>query len=277
MAFTNKFLSLAGQKERLKNVIAVGAIALNPFSKDKIVASTSSPTVNAVLEAGVNNPYSTAGLVYGLKTGAVSKGVSSLVSSLKPTTKVVASAGAVLAGGTLIGSERARVATAKTIGALAPEQLLKGGKELGSVIDKPTLQGAIDFAKENPILAGGGAVLATVVAGKTILPTVRNVVQTESLLDIAKESEAQTALLEELTKKGQENTLQPSDAVIATTPIKEGSPNNPIVNPTVGEEPKRKRRKIKPKPVKVPRKMPKYRKIYKEEVFSYPHVQCRRC
>lgn len=60
--FKNNFFSVAGQKERLGNVVDVLKIAINPLTKERIVANTPSKTVNTILEAGANHAYTTAGI-----------------------------------------------------------------------------------------------------------------------------------------------------------------------------------------------------------------------
>ena len=54
------FFSVAGQKARLKNAYEVLKIAINPFSQGRIVANTTSPTLNRGLQLVANNPYTTA-------------------------------------------------------------------------------------------------------------------------------------------------------------------------------------------------------------------------
>jgi hypothetical protein len=276
MAFTSKFLSIAGQKERLKNVGNVLSIALNPFSKDEIKASTSSKTVNALLEAGANSPYSTIALVGSAGSGSLLKGTTKVVSSLKPTTKIIGALVGTVGAGTLLGSEKARVATIKTIGGLTPEKLIKGGKEAGQLLDSPSLKGAKEFLQQNPVLVGATAVAGGILATKS-LPAVSNLLNREATLENAEAIREQTEAMKDLTLQGNPNTTVPEEQSLPTTPIPAGSPNNPIVAPSVGEEPKRKRRKVKPKPIKKTRRLPKYRKIYKEEVFSYPNGNNRRC
>ncbi len=69
-----------------RNVVDVLKIALNPFSKKRITATTENSGLNAVLEAVANNPYTTAGLMVG--TAALVRGASSAIATVTSRTAV---------------------------------------------------------------------------------------------------------------------------------------------------------------------------------------------
>ena len=61
--FKSSFFSIAGQKERLTNVVDVLKQSLNPFSKEKPVANVNNKVLKAGLEFVAANPYTSAALV----------------------------------------------------------------------------------------------------------------------------------------------------------------------------------------------------------------------
>jgi len=69
-----------------KNVVDVYKIALNPFSRDRIVADVQNETLRKTLEAGSNNPYTTAALATGV-VGLI-RGVGASLSALTGKTAV---------------------------------------------------------------------------------------------------------------------------------------------------------------------------------------------
>lgn len=59
------FFSAQGQLQRLRNVVETYKVVLNPFSRDRISATTGSINANKVLEAVANHPFITAGVAAG--------------------------------------------------------------------------------------------------------------------------------------------------------------------------------------------------------------------
>jgi hypothetical protein len=127
--FDNRFFSVAGQKERLQNVVDTLKIAVNPFSSQKITATTASPAVNKALEAVANNPYTTAGALalgataagIGIKTAAsiaaaatpkVAAAAAAAGTSTILKTAVIAGAAGAAAGAVLSGSGGSKSSTA---------------------------------------------------------------------------------------------------------------------------------------------------------------------
>lgn len=124
--FKNKFLSKAGQKERLTNVVKTINAAFNPLSKDKVIANTPSKTANKVLETVANHPYVTAGIVAGGITAA--KNIPQMAVAVKGSA-------ATTTGAYSIG----KTAIATGLGGLALGSLLSGGGKAttGDQITKP--------------------------------------------------------------------------------------------------------------------------------------------
>jgi len=110
-AFSNKFLSIAGQKERLSNVGKVLGIATGVYNptKTKIQANTKSKVVNYALETVANHPYAAAGVVASASTiYKNAPAISSIMtksagSSIATGTKIGLSSGALIGAG-LIGA-----------------------------------------------------------------------------------------------------------------------------------------------------------------------------
>jgi hypothetical protein len=164
MAFTNKFFSLAGQKERLKNVAGVLGQALNPFSKANPVANVKSKPVKKALEFVAANPYSTAALAVPvakpatLGKAAVTKVLK--VAAKKPAVTIISTG---VGGGILATSQRARNVTGKAVSKLTPEALLGAGGSIGQAIDDPTVKNIKDALAKAALpaaVAGAGLALA---------------------------------------------------------------------------------------------------------------------
>lgn len=72
--FSNKFFSIAGQKERLNNVVQTLSVAVTgkdtSGQKASVVANTGSETANAILSTAANHPFITAGVAATAVTAA---------------------------------------------------------------------------------------------------------------------------------------------------------------------------------------------------------------
>lgn len=283
MSFTQPFLSVAGQKERLVNVADVLS---SPFKftgeKTKVIANVNNPLLKSGLEFVANNPLETAFLATPMGYGSVIKGISSLPTKVK----VAGSAIGLVALPAAISNPNLGAAAINLVSSITPTQLVKTGiaggqatKDIGKEPGKETLQKVIDFAKENKntLLVGGAT--AAAFALPTIFGAYSTSKQTNAFEKQAEEAEKQTKLLEKSLSKTKDNEIKimptpiavepsqpsitPSPKELPSTPLPEGSPNNPIVSPSVGEEPKGSGSICKDNL----KKRLKYRKAYKVEEY----------
>lgn len=111
--FQNKFFSLAGQKERLANVGNVLKTVINPFSKARVVANVRDSTLKTVLEAGANNPYTTA---------LIGASAYTAVKALPALGKA-----GVLRGGSKVAAKTTAKAAAKTAAKISTKGIVKAG------------------------------------------------------------------------------------------------------------------------------------------------------
>jgi len=277
--FSQPFLSVAGQKERLGNVVNTLGAAINPFDSNKVESSIKG-NVGKALSIAANNPYTAAAAI----AIPISK-VSVLPSVLTSTkSKLIAGAAAIGTAAYASGGAKPTSDVLNVIGASTPERILSTISGAGKVRETPTLSNAKSFAQDNAGTLGVLATVGLVATGGKIANVASNIyagsqqsAQTEAVQDLVKATEKQTKELkrQDIPKAPiQANTSSiagttPITPVVSTTSMPEGSPNNPIINASVGEEPKR-RTYRKRKPIKAcqPKRKPIYRKIYKEELFS---------
>lgn len=181
--FENKFFSVAGQKERLTNVVNVLKSSLNPFDKNKVVANVENKTAKAALEFVANNPYTTAGLATGA-TAIIKAPVAAAAKVAKVAiSNPVKSSLAVVAVGAAAKSQTVRTTLIKSAGKLTPENLLQVGAKTGEFIDQPdkTPKDAFAFIKDVapdatlPVLAAA-AVVATPFVAPIVIDKVKDLV-----------------------------------------------------------------------------------------------------
>lgn len=162
--FTNPFFSIAGQVERLTNVAGTLNAAFNPFSKDKVQANVTNPTMKTALETVANHPYIAAGAAAGAITAvAYPAAALSAAKAAIPTTikgKVAAAIAAPIVVGVIAKSGKAREALLE-----APSSLTQLGAGVGELIEEPSLKKAWELVKEHPIAAGAAAAGAAIVVG----------------------------------------------------------------------------------------------------------------
>jgi len=219
--FNQPFFSVAGQVERLKNVVGVVNAAFNPLSKATVTANVSNPTMKAALETVSNHPYVSAGIIAGGVT-AIAKPAATLAlaKSAIPTTlkgKVIAAVAAPVVIGVV---SKAPVQTAKAL-IEAPSQLSEFGSGIGQLATKPSLESAKALFKESPILTGAALAAVAVVAGKGIFPAIATARQTEAIQE-------QTEAI-----KGVGAVLPTEQANYATAPVgKSTAPSVPVTPQT---------------------------------------------
>ena len=153
--FQNPFFSLSGQKERIENTAqTLSAVVQNigstvTFGKIPSAGKISSPLTGskgAAAEFIANNPLSTAGLIAG------GSSVAGAAKTAFTNAGIVTKGGVLLGVGVLGSSDKARTATIKAASQLTPESLVKGGTQLGTVIDKPYYQVLKILQKKIPYL-----------------------------------------------------------------------------------------------------------------------------
>ena len=171
--FTSSFFSVAGQVERLTNVVNVVKSAINPFDSNTIKANVSNPVAKAGLEFVANNPYSTAAVIATAGSSTARTAVAKVVTSLSTTTKVIAGGAALVAVPAIVSSPKIQGVTVNTISSITPEKLVKLGSGIGKVTEAATVSSGIDFLKENKgVLGVVGGVTAAIVGAKVAAPLV---------------------------------------------------------------------------------------------------------
>lgn len=280
MAFTNSFFSIAGQKERLTNVVSVLGAALNPFDKTKVEANISNPLLKSATEFVANNPYTTAAIVAAPIASGTRGAIASTISKAPTVVKVGSVAAGLVAVPAIVSSPKAASKVVDVVGTVTPEKLVNLGAGAGSLLETPSVSSAKEFVKENAATLGTLTAASALIALPTAIKTVSSISQTQSAKkaaqateDYAEEARKQTKILDEqLAKNSIPPTVTgvtspppvtPSPKELPSTPLPEGSPNNPITSPTVGEEPK----KGMVSATDQLKKRLKYRKAYKVEEY----------
>lgn len=275
--FQNNFLSVAGQKERVSNALQTVQAAVTL----KGVSSNVKGTTGTVLSTLASNPYSTALTITTITTGTAAKLIKAA-----GTKTIIAGAGIGLAViPAAITSPTVAQTTIKTLGSITPENIIKTSVGAGKLIENPSKDTAVSFVSENKGTLGvGGAALLLATGGKGIdalgkvYSGYQTSQQTETQKELLQEEKKQTKIAEKELKQNNLSSspsketnsssiaTTPKQETMPTTPLPTGSPNNPIITPSVGEEPKRS---------KTTKRKPIYRKVYKEELYRYPNANNR--
>jgi hypothetical protein len=179
--FSQPFLSVAGQKERLSNV--VNTLKASVFS-GKVQANVSNPTLKKVLETASNNPFTTAGVIAGAinPSGALATaqaGASKLYTSFtsaKLATQVAVVGGSVVGANILVSSPKARQTVMET-----PSSLANVGKNVGGYIENPSVENASKIFKENPAIVGGLGLIGISLAGYKAASALSGALQTSAI------------------------------------------------------------------------------------------------
>jgi hypothetical protein len=178
MAFKNPFFSLAGQRERFRNVadvVGISAKSILPWSKDRVRADVKSKKLKGVLEFVANNPYTVAGIATGagaLFKGGAKAGIERLgrfvAGSFKrqPLKAAAVTGAGVIGAGALATSSKARKVAGRTLELSTPEGLSKTGGKLGEFIGKPSGSGFVELVGRSlPAAAVGAAAVGLPLAG----------------------------------------------------------------------------------------------------------------
>jgi len=163
--FSNPFFSLAGQKERLTNVVATLKAAV---TGQGVKSNTGSQIADKILGTAASHPFITAGVgavaVAPAAAGAAAKaGIQSLAKSYAAsslTTKVVVAAAVPIVGSAVLQSPKLQKGLIN-----APSSLANFGTNVGEFAENPSIEKAKDVFKENPIIAGGIAAAAAATIG----------------------------------------------------------------------------------------------------------------
>ena len=146
--FKNKFLSTAGQKERLQNV---GSTLKAALTGQGVQSNTGVKAVDKVLSAAASNPFTTAAVVTPANTlGAAKAGFQALSTGGKVATVAAAP---VVASVVLTSPDTIKKA------ASAPRSAAQFGSNVTEFINEPSVERAKDIVRDNPIIAGGAAAL----------------------------------------------------------------------------------------------------------------------
>lgn len=242
------FFTVEGQKEALGRVTNV----LNPFQSNPIMLGTSNIDVGAAVRGVV-------------RVGEGALGVAALAAApvIGLGTKVAIGAGTFVTGGILTSSPKAAAAATKVAKSL-PSDITAFGPNIGSFIEDPSFSSAKKIITDSPITSGILATAATVVGAKTIqsaLTTQAVREQSQATQDIA-ESIAKGMPVAATLPTQENKPITPNPSVLPSTPLPEGSPNNPITSPAVGEEPRN-----ASSTCTTLKKRLKYRKAYKVEEY----------
>jgi len=159
VAFENKFLSIAGQVERLKNVGAVLTQSLNPFSKAKPTVNeemVKNPVIKAAATALVQHPYVTAAVAAAPFSSGARSAAAGVFKSLSPLQKIGTVAAAAVTIPAIVKSPKA---ASKTIEAVSstPAGLVNFGGNVGSFIENPSVSSLKNVFTENPLISTGAA------------------------------------------------------------------------------------------------------------------------
>lgn len=186
----------------LKPAVAIGNVISN-LIKPGSGTTTSSQLANTT--AGKILGTATAGAVVAL--GGAIAGAGSIGAGLAKAIPTTAKGKAIAVASTIVGVSAVAsnpIGTTEAIGKV-PGALANVGTNIGEFSANPTLQGAIDIAKENPVLVGAGALAI----GSGIAGTVATILNTRA------------------TKENTQTIIAPSDNNI---PVGSSTLENPISN-----------------------------------------------
>lgn len=175
--------------------------------------------------------YGTA-IVGGAAVGAAAKagtlGATAAKVLIPATTKgkiIAAVAAPVVIGAVANQPLKAAEAIAKTPGALA-----NVGGNIANLAANPTLEGAKNLVKENPVIVGGAAAVAAVLGAKALLPAIATTRQTAAIEEQTQAIEAATGSISVTDKSGEMGKVYTPETTAATPKtetVKEGGTTTP--------------------------------------------------
>lgn len=223
MIFNNKFLSVAGQKERLTNAVQTVKSAVLGRG---VVANTKSQTTNKVLSFAASNPFTTAAIITPVNTISAAKAG---YAALPTAAKVAAIPTGIVATGFVVSNPSSLKQVAK-----APAELSRFGSDLGSLSANPSLEGVKDVFKNSPVISSAIALGGAAVIGAGATRTIATIANTRAIKENTKNTV--TSIIPNQTS----STLPATP--IAATSTNAGSVE-PITRETqiLGKEPRSKR------------------------------------
>lgn len=262
MVFENPFFSISGQVERIKNVGAVLSQSLNPFSKEKPTANVSNTILKSGLEIAASHPILT-----GLAAGSIISGAAaSTLAATSLKTKIIGGTAAAIITPAILTSPKALSVSTEVIKNVQPARL---GKDIGTVIENPSLENIKNLVTENKaslgVIGGTAAVLGGIAAAST-LTTLSNTnaikentkASQNILVDTSRTDYSQEEIMQILKQRMEETTQPQIINIIPSQPITP-TPTIPIENNVVPSK------KIKKKAKKKKNKVYKKKKTTKKK------------
>jgi hypothetical protein len=168
--FQNDFFSIAGQKERLGNVVNTLSAAVG-IKGGGVVSNTGNKTIDSALGAAASHPFVSAAVVATvinpMAAGTVAKkAVSSLASSFGSAS--LGQKAAVVVAAPVVASALAASPSLRSGLVSAPASLSNFGTNLGSLAENPSLSNLTKIAKENPVIAAAAAAGGLLIAGSAV-------------------------------------------------------------------------------------------------------------
>lgn len=217
--FQSSFFSIAGQKERLANVVGVVNAAFNPFSKSTVEANVSNPTMKTALETVANHPYVTAGVIAGGYTLATKPVIAAATGkALIPTTtkgKIITA----VAAPVVIGAVAKQPAQAAKALISAPSALANVGGNVANLASNPSLENLGNLYKENPVIVGGATAAVALLTAKGLFPAIATAKQTQAIQEQTAAIEAATGQIALPTEKANYTTSPVGVSSSPTVPV----------------------------------------------------------
>jgi len=198
-------------KAKLQNVVDVVSIAVNPFSKDTIVANTGSKTVNKVLETVANHPYVAAAVATTAIAPTAAKAVATAGLKVVAESSTKAKVITAVATPVVIGAVAQNPVAAAQKVVAAPSELFNFGTDISKVASNPSVSSIKELVKESPILTTATAAAAAVAVGAGTAGLITSVANTLAV----KENTAKNTLI---------STPQTVAAVLPSTPLSAATP-----------------------------------------------------
>lgn len=172
--FVNPFLSVAGQRERVANV---GNVLKAAVTGKGVVANTGSQQINRALSAVASNPYTSAfALAVGKSPSTALNAAKAGYGALPAAGKVATVVAAPLVVSALVSNPRAVGSVAS-----APSSLARFGGNASGLIADPSIEKAMQVAKESPIITTAIGVGAAAVAGRGLTGTIATIANTRAV------------------------------------------------------------------------------------------------
>lgn len=256
--FTNPFLSVKGQVERLANVKNT---LVSAFSGGGVKADTGNSSLNKALSALASHPLTSSAIAAGGITAISNPSIAtSLFSSLVPKS-LAGKAVAAVALPAVAGAALKYPAEALEIAVSSPSKAANFGGNIATAVKQPSVKNVVNIAKENPVLTTAAVVTGiAATAGVANLASNylnRSATQKNTEAIIQANTNPTTGLyqgdIQELLKARLHETQQPI-IVVSPTPQESVKSELPVSNVvSTAEKPKKekaKKKKSKKKSIK---------------------------